>query len=75
MSTMSKKASRSITVNDRPYRWMVKATVDLDTVRLIVQDVATGETHRRQIRAYEGDITPPPVTPATVKEFILTRFP
>lgn len=75
MSTLSSRHSRPIKVNGRDYRWMVKSTVDRDTVRLTVQDVTTGETHQRDVRAYEDDETPPPVTPGTVKEFILTRFP
>jgi len=74
MSTLSKKDSRPITVNERSYRWMVKKTVDRDTVRLTVQDTTTGETHQRDVRDPEGG-EPPPVTPSTVKEFILLRFP
>lgn len=74
MSTLAKKNSRPITVNGRDYRWMVKKTVDRDTVRLTVQDMATGETHQRSVRGYEGE-APAAVTPATIKEFILYRFP
>jgi len=74
MSSLSKKRSRPITVNGRAYRWMVKSTVDRDAVRLTVQDVLSGETHQRDVRDWEG-FPPPPVTPAKVKEFILTRFP
>jgi hypothetical protein len=74
MSTLPKKTSRPITINGREYRWMVKTTVDKDTVRLTVQDVKTGETHQRDVRDREG-LSPPPVTSATVKEFILVKFP
>jgi hypothetical protein len=73
--SLPKKNSRSITVRDRVYRWMVKPTVDRNRVRLTVQDETTGELHQRTVSDWDDGESAPPVTPATVKEFIIERFP
>ncbi len=81
---LPKKGSRSIQVNNRTYRWMVRK-VQADgagdpRLRLTVQDPETMELHQRHFPAYTGKFTPDndpianSVTTADVREFICTKF-
>lgn len=78
--TLPKKPSRDIEVEGHTYRWMVKSfgpRAD-GTVRLTVEDPATGEVQQRVFRGFgipgvEAH-DPPTVTPGDVKQFIHERF-
>jgi len=83
--TLPRKASRSIEVNGRHYRWMVKRCRNEVGVRpslhLTVQDEETGELHQRDFPTHvgkdpaTGEPRPNTITPAEVKALVDERFP
>jgi hypothetical protein len=88
--TLPKKASRSIEVNGRQYRWMVRKTKasmgKSPMLRLTVQDEETGELLQRDFPDHHPSVKPEDdhrffgapantITPADVTTFIHERFP